>query len=257
MVNKNNKLYKFIFIYGLHVWLVLVIANIAALYAFNFYIHASSCVDTCVIVADVANPTTVPTVTPILTSTPYPTPTVVSNATQMKLTLLLHGRGNGGDSANASGKGNAVPIHPQQAVTIEIFNNVNVNVGTVNGTVTYDTVSGNYQGTIAVGNLATGLYSLRVRVNNYLRKLIPGIQSLTVGKINTIPPTALIAGDSDGDNVVTVLDYNVLMDCYSDLLPAASCDAAKKLKSDLDDDGFVNQKDYNLLFRELTYRSGD
>lgn len=257
MTNKNSRYYKFFLTYGVHVWLILFIANIAVLYAFHFYIEASSCGDRCVIVADTANPTTMPTMTPLLTSTPYPTPTAPANATQIKLTLLLHGRGNGGDSANPLGKGNEVLIHPQQNVTIELFNNVNVHAGTITGTVTYDKATGYYQGTIPVGNIATGSYSLRIRVNNYLRRIIPGIQSLKAGQVNTIPQAALIAGDSDGDNVVTVLDYNMLMDCYSDLLPPSACDTAKKLKTDLDNDGFVNQKDYNLLYRELTYRSGD
>ncbi len=67
----------------------------------------------------------------------------------------------------------------------------------------------------------------------------------------------LIAGDSNNDNLVNLLDYNMITDCYSDFLPANACaDENKKLMTDLTDDGKVNQFDYNLLLRELGVQAG-
>jgi hypothetical protein len=56
---------------------------------------------------------------------------------------------------------------------------------------------------------------------------------------------------------MNILDYNILMNCYSDLLPPVNCDALKKGSADLTDDGQVNQYDYNLFLRELNNRGGD
>jgi hypothetical protein len=86
--------------------------------------------------------------------------------------------------------------------------------------------------------------------------LVPGIQSLTQGTVNQLPATVLVNGDIDGNNTLNILDYNILMGCYSDFEPAKSCTAANKSLSDLDDDGDVNQYDYNLFLREITNRAG-
>jgi hypothetical protein len=49
---------------------------------------------------------------------------------------------------------------------------------------------------------------------------------------------------------VNILDYNMLMDCYSDLTPPKGpCDATKQRATDLTDDGAVNQFDYNFLLK--------
>jgi hypothetical protein len=218
-----------------------------------------------------ASPTAKPTNTPIPnkaptatpkqqpTSTPKPTPTSPPNATQLGFTLLIHGIGNGGDGANPKGIGNMTPLHPQKTITIEVFNSNNLNVATVQGLVTYDKATGYYKGNISLGNgISTGYYSVRIKVTGYLRKIIPGIQNIQAGKINTVTPVPLVTGDIDNDNILSVLDYNLLMNCYSDLLPPTACaDDNAKQAADLNDDGNVNQFDYNLFFRELAFRTGD
>jgi hypothetical protein len=53
-------------------------------------------------------------------------------------------------------------------------------------------------------------------------------------------------GDINEDNVLNILDYNLLLNCYSDLSPQRGpCDANQKAAADLTDDGRVQQFDYN------------
>lgn len=61
----------------------------------------------------------------------------------------------------------------------------------------------------------------------------------------------MIVGDINGDNKIDILDYNILLGCYSDMLPPTSCNASIKLHADLNNDGKVNQYDYNLFIREV------
>ena len=55
---------------------------------------------------------------------------------------------------------------------------------------------------------------------------------------------------------MNILDYNSLMSSFSDLLPAVSCDTGRKASADLNDDGAVNQFDYNLFMREMLNQGG-
>jgi hypothetical protein len=105
-------------------------------------------------------------------------------------------------------------------------------------------------------SLSTGVYTVKVKSPQFLRTLVPGIQNITAGTSNQMPVTILVNGDINGDNTLNILDYNILMGCYSDFLPPASCTPANEELSDLDDDLFVNQFDYNLFLRELTNRDG-
>lgn len=59
------------------------------------------------------------------------------------------------------------------------------------------------------------------------------------------------SGDINGDNKIDILDYNILLGCYSDMLPPISCNSTNKLRADLNNDGKVNQYDYNIFIRTL------
>lgn len=103
----------------------------------------------------------------------------------------------------------------------------------------------------------SGAYNVKVKTDKYLRKLIPGVHKFEGGTLE-IAQFQMIAGDINGDNVLDVLDYSQIYDCYSDLSSARSCtDAGKKFKADLNDDGKVQQFDYNLFVRELAVQEGD
>ena len=202
-------------------------------------------------------PTNAPTLQP--TIPPSPTPTPPPGSTSLSLNLLLHGIGKGGDSANPNAGGNTNPLRPQRNVKVEVFNSQNQLVLTKDSLVTYNSSNGSFTGTVDLGSaFASGIYAVKLKSDQFLRKLVPGIQNLTRGQANTLPQTTLTTGDMNNDNKIDVLDYNLLMDCFSDLTPARNCtDQTKKTSADLTDDGSVNQFDYNLFLRELTNISGE
>ncbi len=192
-----------------------------------------------------------PIVTKVVTSTPT---TAVTSAFAFK--VALHGIGNGGDNANPTASGTKDPLSKTKPVTIEIFNAANQAVKTVSGTIAYDNATGIYIGNI-VTNVPGGIYTIRVTVERYLPKRPTGIITVINGKTAVIPQFSLISGDTNADGKLSVLDYNLILDCFSDLTPAKNCsDKVKMLMTDLTDDGDVNQFDYNLFLRELSEQAG-
>ena len=126
------------------------------------------------------------------------------------------------------------------------------------GKCVYDELSGNFKGTVDLGSQipSTGPYTVKLTSSTHVRRLVPGIQNLITGQTNTMESITLVTGDVNSDNVLNILDYNLLIGCYSDFAPAASCTTSNKLLTDLNDDGKVNQFDYNLFLRELTVQNG-
>lgn len=206
-----------------------------------------------------ASPTKTPTPQP--TNTPFPTstpiPSVSPNTTRFSLNLLLHGLGNGGDNANPGAIGNTTPLHPQKQVTLELFDSTNTLVKSIPGTISYNASLGNFSGTLDGGlGISGGSYLVKVKSPSYLRKQLGGIITIISGQTVSLPQTALVAGDANNDNSLNILDYNLMLDCYSELAPARNCNPTKLLQTDFNDDGSVNQFDYNLFLRELSVLSG-
>ncbi len=204
--------------------------------------------------------TAAPTATPVVvlpSSTPRPTATPVVGSTSVTLSLLLHGIGYGGDNVTPNAQGNMNPLHPQRTVTVDVYDVQNQLVGTKQGMVSFNQSTGNFTGNVDLGTqFATGIYTVKVKTDQFLRGLVSGIQTITVGQTNNLPQLTMINGDVNNDNQINIVDYNILLGCYSDLLPAVSCNDVTKGQSDLNDDGNVNQYDYNLFIRELTNIGG-
>lgn len=202
-------------------------------------------------------PTQTPTQRPTVVPTLVVDPTVSLSGTKLSFNLLLHGIGKAGDNANPQGLGNQNPLRPQRIIEVIVSDSQNQVVQTKSGSVTYDTNSGSFKGVVGLDStVSTGSYTVKAKTNQFLRALVPGIQTITQGTTNQLPATALINGDINGDNAINIVDYNILIGCYSDLSPAISCTSANKLVADLDDDGSVNQFDYNLFLRELVNLPG-
>lgn len=182
-----------------------------------------------------------------------PTPTSGSGGTnRLSLNLLLHGIGKGGDNANPNSTGTTNPTRPQRTVTVEVYNQQNQLASNKQATVNFNSSAGNFTGVIDLGTtLPTGPYTVKIKGDQYLRTLVPGIQTLTSGQQAALPQTSLITGDINNDNIVNIADYNILIGCYSDLTPATNCPTGNKAKADITDDGAVNAFDYNLFLREL------
>jgi Mg-chelatase subunit ChlD len=194
-------------------------------------------------------------------SAPSATPTLIPSETILNITAFLHSIGNSGDNRNpdAFDFSNKTPKHPQRSVVVEVFDANNQPILQKQTTVLYASSSGNFKGTVGLGtNFVTGNYLVTIKTDRYLRALFPGIQTLTKGQTNTLPATTLIAGDTNGDNKLDILDYNNLLGCYTseDQPTAKNCDDVKQLMTDLNDDGSVDRYDYNLFLRELSVQAG-
>jgi Mg-chelatase subunit ChlD len=206
----------------------------------------------------VAPPTPTPTQTPTPTSTPTPTPT--PSITTMNMTVYLDGIGNRGDNTNptASSLSNKNPVHTTIGADIQIYTLNNQLIAGGTGSLTYSQTVGAYTGNVPISaGFPSGQYIIKVKTNAHLRKQIEQIQNITAGTVNTISSVALVAGDIDNNNVLNILDYNLLLGCYSDLAAATDCpNATTNTNADLNDDGAVNQDDYNLFIRELSTQPG-
>lgn len=180
--------------------------------------------------------------------------------TTLSLNVYLHGIGNAGDNANltSSSLSNKNPLHTSRSATVYINDTKNTQVKQADSTIVYDPASGSYKGSFTLGSsFPSGKYTVKVAVDHYLHRLIPGLITLSPDKNNIIPTVSLISGDTNSDNRLDILDYNTIIDCYSDYQAPISCYDSKKEATDLTDDGNVNQFDNNLFIRELSVQFGD
>lgn len=186
-------------------------------------------------------------------------PTPTPGAMSLGLEVLLHGIGNSGDNATiAASLSNKNPLHQGRSVHVFAYDLNNQLVVDKIGSVSFASDSGSFKGTLDLGTtIPTGKYYIKIQSDYHLRRLVPGLQSLTEGTINIIPSVSLVAGDADNDNALTLLDYNMLIGCYSVLQPARSCTDQEKLATDFNDDGNVDGTDYNLFIRELSVQNGE
>lgn len=210
------------------------------------------------------------TACPTTTVTAAPTDTAL---TTVSFTILLHGIGSTGDNPNPrnGSLSNKSPLHPQRQLQVQISDINNQPVGSTSGAINFDAGSGSFKGSIGFPkNIAKGKYSIKVKTPRYLRKRIPGIFEIVTGKDNRITEVDLVAGDTNGDNALDILDYAAYLDCgYGQLEPLpvdddnsffnkSICKAHAPTENiDTDDNGIVDSADYNLFLRELSVQSGD
>jgi hypothetical protein len=220
------------------------------------------------------NPATI-NIMDVTTPTPTrtPTPTLMPNETALDFTLLLHGIGAAGDNPNPTGNtlSNKDPKHPQRDLTVEFFDHTNEVVATKSGNLVYNKNDGQFHGQVGLGtNFSSGFYTIKIKSGRHLRRMVPGILTVTKNTMHTIPVTQLVTGDTNDDNVLNVLDYAALLDCgYGDLNPlpldnngstykTPECQVhTPSLNTDIDDNGIINSYDYNLFLRELSVLFGD
>lgn len=197
------------------------------------------------------------TINPTITLTPQANS---SEEAQLNITMLLHGIGNSGDNANptASSLSNKNPLRQNRSVSVTLINSSGQIAANKIGTLNYSSTSGNFTGTVPVGtNLTEGDYIVKIKTESFLQKRMQGFIHLLQSSSVSLTPMTLVAGDANSDNHINILDYNLLLGCYSDFKPAVACDENKKLFTDFNDDGDVNQIDLNLFLREITVQNGD
>lgn len=180
-----------------------------------------------------------------------------SATAKLSLDLALHGIGSAGDNVSI-GAGNTNPLHKDRSVKIDIYNSANQISVTKQGTVTFNSSTGRFAGIIDVGNISSNSYIVEITAPQYLVKRAPGVINITSGSNTSISQVSLTTGDTKADNVLNILDYNKIIDCFSSLSAPRNCsDPADKMATDLNDDGDVEQFDYNLFLRELSVQNGD
>ena len=202
-----------------------------------------------------------PTTTP--GATPTPTPTIPVGNTVFALSIGLDGLGTTGDNSTPgdSSGSNRNPNRPSRNVRVEVFDGDDNPAANRSGTIIYNAGSGKFIGTIDMGTLASGNYNVKVKSDGYLRRFIPGIhQNVTSGQTYNLPAVNLVTGDINNDNAINILDYNILISCsIFSVDNRALCNGNPQyaVLSDLEDNGVINQFDYNLFRRELSVQNGD
>jgi Mg-chelatase subunit ChlD len=188
-------------------------------------------------------------------------PETGSNNTSLSLTVFLHGIGNSGDNVNQNlhSLSNKNPLTKTRKAQALIYNTNNQLVASTSGDLKYASASGNFTGTLQTpAPLPAGVYNIRVSSDRHLIRRLPGFQTIVSTGTNQLTAVHLVTGDVNDDNKLNILDYNTIMDCYTDTLPAPSCtDQTKKKITDINDDGSVNGVDYNLFLREIANQPGE
>jgi hypothetical protein len=149
------------------------------------------------------------------------------------------------------------PLHGQRPLSVQVYNLAQQSVFQGQNTVQYNQATDEFTGSIDLGTgWSTGVYIVKAQLDYTLREQV-AVQTITNGVINAVGPARLRLGDVTQDNKITIDDYNVIMDCYSDLAPARNCaDPNKKRAADINDDGSVNGSDYNLWLRVMSVQVG-
>lgn len=173
----------------------------------------------------------------------------VVQPTQVTFQVFLEGIGKAGDFKNPQSSGNGNPVHKEREISVQIYSEYNKLVKSIKDSLTYDTYSGSFIGTLDIGDIPDGNYGIYVKVKNYLAKQYPEKVQILSHHINVISSITLVAGDMTEANSISIVDYNILISCFGKNALLGGC--LNKQAADLNDDGIVDGVDYNLLLREM------
>ncbi len=252
----KRELFKKLTEHGIHIWAIVILANVMLVYSISFQLNANKNVHLSAAESET-------TQVKVVYEEPTPTPTPVGPIFNIAFTVPGIG----------SGEGNLKPLHKTRDVTLFFYptsvNPSNINVkpqyifktkarfdDNVNSP-TYTTYLNSY---IDLGaSIQDGDYQVSFKTNQSFRTLIKdrpndlqgelfrmekGVRS-QFGKITT---SRVILGDIaplDGDNIAGLDDYKVFVTCFGEGNKTSECPSPNI--ADLNDDGFVDSLDYNLL----------
>jgi hypothetical protein len=132
-----------------------------------------------------------------------------------------------------------------------------------------------YIGFLEYGSLPTGVYKIRVKLPNSLRKALqPEYQRIDVTQDIDLPEVTLVMGDFDNNNILNILDFNIFKNCMDvafaeEIVEDADTEAfAKPVRvlaascsqhdeTDLNGDGIVDLLDYNILLHNFQNARGN
>lgn len=206
------------------------------------------------------------------TSTTASTTTTKPVSASLTFELGLDGIGVSGDEPNPQdtnctpqqildGCGsNQNPLRKSRTLNVDLYNSNSTNVIQKSGTIKFDSTSGTYKGTVDLGTFTTGTYTIKVKSPGYLRRLVNDNQTITSGQTNNTVFKRMATGNVNEDNLLNIEDYNIFLSCSefsTDNKVACNSKSSYKTLSDLDDNGPINNYDYNLFMRELAVQQGD
>ncbi|MBI2032711.1 MAG: hypothetical protein HYT09_03645 [Candidatus Levybacteria bacterium] len=202
---------------------------------------------------------TEPTATPVAESKPLPTATPIPGATRLNFAVGLEGIGSTGDQINSvvSAKFIKEPNLKEREFIISIYSSNNEFVSSEKTKLQYN--NGIYIGVLQTNSInGSGKFGIFVRTNSFLQKSL-GITNIQKGEENKISQFNLINGDVNGDNNLTIADYNIIKNCSIYSKNKAACDEALgyPTTSDINDDGIVDDVDMTLWTREISAVRGD
>jgi len=190
----------------------------------------------------------------------------VPGHTYLTLRIGMDGIGAAGDNVNPdASSSNKNPVTTNRNVDVQISDTNNQTVTKI-GSINYDSTSELFLGNIDLGvSFTSGSYSVKVKSDGHLRKLYPGLMVITSGQtLNVDFSLKLVTGDIDLNNALNINDYNILLSCVTSPFIAnidnhALCnsDSNYTILSDLEDNGVINEFDYNLFLREYAVQNGD
>lgn len=191
------------------------------------------------------------------TPTATVTPTLPAESTQLGFTLAMPGIGSAACKATSTLEtdtigNNCSPVNPTRGIDFEVYDTLDQFVASSTASVVFD--GENYLGTGAV-DLQSGTYSVIVRMNNTLKKRLPGTQTVQSGQTSQTSSTPLVPGDLDQNNILDLFDWTILITCYQTSTPSAGLGQCQP--SDMNDDGIIDEPDINIISRGFAIRNGD
>lgn len=147
------------------------------------------------------------------------------------------------------------PRNNSRQVRVEIFDTNNNSVKSENVSAVFQ--NGKFTGTLNLGTFTTGVYVVKLKVGNTLRRLVENLTNITAGQANTLREVELFSGDIIADNELNALDYSNLIGCLDRNrgTPRYSCQNSGL--ADFNDDGSVDLADLNILVFNFSHRKGD
>jgi len=163
---------------------------------------------------------------------------------------------------------NNQPLHPSRRVQLELFDPSNRLVFKGNGVFNYDNTKGVFKGLIDLGDIPSGLYKVKIWMQNSLRAILPGPYSTNLNVIGRGVTTYLQVGmqrkgittrggliwgfalntaDINGDNQVDKADYNDLLTCMN--MTGCEVGSPQHISSDINDDGGADLLDVQIWQR--------
>jgi len=196
------------------------------------------------------SPTTVIPINPTILSSispssemPTPTPGPVTADMQIFVKVKINGIGQ---------EGNNNPRHRTRHVTALIFGIGASPVTTGTAFLAYDGTN-YFSGVIHLGKLSQSAYFVKL-VSDYTLQVLakPEFQNLIINQVNAIPPVTLYQGDMNGDNVLDINDYNLILPCFQSIPTCANATII-----DFTDNGKTDVADYNLLLNSFEVLHGN